>query len=199
VTHINTTNVCEDCHSVVAFAPVPRVDHTQVVGTCSTCHNGTTALGKHAGHLQTTAECDVCHSTSAFVPSQFDHSNVAPGTCSTCHNGSTSTGKPPNHFGTQLECDTCHSRNAWTPLTFTHSSGNYPGDHITQPTCLDCHTSNAQAVPWPFPAYAPDCAACHASDYRPGPHKNATVSALRDCAGTCHKQTPEHSVRKRDW
>jgi len=65
--------------------------------------------------------------------------------------------------------------------------------------CNDCHTSNAQAVPWPFPAYAPDCAACHASDYRPGPHRNASVSQLRDCAGSCHQSSPEHSVNSREW
>jgi hypothetical protein len=149
--------------------------------------------------LATTAECSVCHSTAAFVPSQFDHSNVTPGTCSSCHNGTTSTGKPTNHFATQLECDTCHTRDAWTPLTFTHSSPNYPGDHAARLTCTDCHASNAQAVSWQFPAYAPDCAACHASDYKPGPHRNASVSQLRDCAGSCHQSSPEHSVRSRDW
>ena len=164
-----------------------------------TCALPISALGKHAGHLQTTAECDVCHSTTAFVPSQFDHSNVTAGTCSTCHNGTTSTGKPTNHFATQLECDTCHTRTAWTPLTFRHSSASYPGDHVVRLTCTDCHTSNAQIVPWQFPAYAPDCAACHASDYKPGPHRNATVSQLRDCAGSCHQASPEHSVRSREW
>ena len=126
-------------------------------------------------------------------------SNSPPGTCSTCHNGTTSTGKPTNHFGTQLECDTCHSRTGWTPLTFRHSSANYPGDHATRLTCTDCHASNVQAVPWQFPAYAPDCAACHASDYKPGPHRNASVSQLRDCAGSCHQASPEHSVRSREW
>ncbi|HSG65877.1 MAG TPA: hypothetical protein VLD39_12790, partial [Gammaproteobacteria bacterium] len=93
----------------------------------------------------------------------------------------------------------CPSRDYWAPLVFDHQSANYPGDHRVNPGCRGCHTTNAQTVPWPTPAFAPDCAACHASDYRPGPHRNATVSALRDCAGACHRSTPEHSVNSREW
>jgi len=197
--HIATTNVCEDCHSVFAFTPATAVDHTQVLGSCSSCHNGSTATGKHATHLATTAECNACHSTTAFLPALFDHANVPPGTCSSCHNGTTSTGKPVNHFTTQLECDHCHSRDLWLPLTFVHQSATYPGDHAARLTCADCHTSNAQTVPWPFPAFAPDCAGCHAQDYKPSAHQNASVSQNRDCAGTCHQSRPEHSVRSREW
>ena len=39
---------CEDCHGI-AFSPVLRVDHLQVFGVCSSCHNGTIARGQHAG------------------------------------------------------------------------------------------------------------------------------------------------------
>jgi hypothetical protein len=197
--HISTTNVCEDCHTVVAFTPVARVDHTQVIGACSGCHNGTTATGKTATHLATTADCGLCHTTTAFVPSHFDHSSVTAGTCSGCHNGTTSTGKPGNHFVTPLECDNCHSRTAWSPIMFQHQSASYPGDHRVSLSCTDCHRTNAQPVPWPFPVYAPDCAACHASDYKPSAHRNASVSALRDCAGSCHQSTPEHRVTSREW
>jgi hypothetical protein len=84
-------------------------------------------------------------------------------------------------------------------LIFAHQSATYPGDHGVSLQCTDCHTSNAQSLPWPFPVYQPDCAACHASDFKVGPHKGATVSQLRDCAGTCHKPTPTHSVRDRQW
>jgi hypothetical protein len=49
-------------------------------------------------------------------------------------------------------------------------------------------------VPWPFAAYQPDCAGCHAGDFKQGPHKKTevpttifyTVSELRDCTGACH-------------
>jgi hypothetical protein len=196
--HVLSTEFCEDCHRTTAWFPLATMNHDAIFGSCTTCHNNVQSVGKPPLHPPTRQECDSCHRTTGWFPVFFDHADVTQ-SCIACHDGVGATGKPPSHFGTLLECDTCHSRNAWTPLTFTHSSANYPGDHAVSLTCADCHTANAQAVPWPFPVYAPDCAACHASDYRPGPHRNATVSALRDCAGACHKQTPEHSVRKREW
>jgi len=66
VSHIPATNLCEDCHNVLTFASVARVDHTQVLGVCSSCHNGVIATGKFAGHIATTAECNTCHSTTTF-------------------------------------------------------------------------------------------------------------------------------------
>jgi hypothetical protein len=45
-----------------------RVDHFQVLGVCSSCHNGTTARGQHVGHIPTVSECDACHNTTAFRP-----------------------------------------------------------------------------------------------------------------------------------
>ena len=49
-------------------------------------------------------------------------------------------------------------------------------------------------VTWSSPAYQPDCAGCHARDFKPGPHKKVdsprilyTVSELRDCTGACHR------------
>jgi hypothetical protein len=64
-------------------------------------------------------------------------------------------------------------------------------------TCTSCHTANSQQITWPFPAYQPDCAGCHANDFESGPHKkyespttvNYTVSELRDCSGACHIYT----------
>jgi hypothetical protein len=184
---------------LLSFAPATTVDHLQVIGTCASCHNGVTAPGKTADHIASGDTCEDCHSVFAFAPAvRVDHSQVI-GTCSDCHNGTTALGKSVGHFGTQLECDHCHSTNAWLPLDFEHQSATYPGDHGVSLICNDCHTSNADTVPWPFPAFAPDCAACHASDYRPDPHRNATVSELRDCAGTCHRSTPAHRVTSRDW
>jgi hypothetical protein len=124
---------------------------------------------------------------------RFDHSGVA-GSCNTCHNGTGATGKPSDHFVTTQQCDSCHSTNSWTPaLDYRHLSAGYPGDHGVRLSCSDCHASNSQLVPWPAPAYAPDCAACHANDYDPGEHRG-TLSQNRDCAGSgCHR------VSDRDW
>jgi hypothetical protein len=196
--HVASGNTCDDCHTTNAWIPAV-FDHGGVVpGTCSTCHNGATAAGKPANHIQTSAQCDDCHATVAWIPASFDHSLVT-GTCATCHNGSTATGKPSSHFITSLQCDDCHTSNNWLPLVFSHSSGAYPGDHRANPLCTDCHGGNSQVVTWSAPAYQPDCAGCHAGDYIPGQHNNAPVSQNRDCAGTCHEDSPRHSVRNTDW
>jgi len=198
--HVVTQLECEYCHQTFAWLPA-RFDHALVMpGTCTSCHNGTTAMGLPTGHIQTSAQCDTCHSTNFWSPATFDHAFVAPGTCSTCHNGSTATGTPAGHFMTSLACDDCHDTDFWSPaMLYLHTSAAYPGDHARNLQCTDCHLNNSDNVPYPSPAYAPDCAACHARDYRPGPHRNATVSQLRDCAGSCHQTRPEHRAGAREW
>ena len=193
--HIISGNTCDDCHTTNGWTPAV-FDHNSVSpGTCTSCHNGSTATGKSANHIQTNAQCDACHSTRAWLPASFDHNNVT-GSCSSCHNGTQATGKPGNHFVTSLQCDTCHDTNRWTPDTFRHTSGGYPGDHRGNLACTECHRGNSQAVTWSAPQYQPDCAGCHASDFKSGPHKkhenpDATYSVgdLRDCTGSCHIYT----------
>ena len=58
-------------------------------------------------------------------------------------------------------------------------------------TCGSCHTTNTDAATWRAPTYKPDCAGCHASRFKPDPHKKYgdvkyTVSELRNCSGACH-------------
>ncbi|UCD11140.1 MAG: hypothetical protein JSU88_10845, partial [Nitrospinaceae bacterium] len=189
--HLQTSNVCDDCHITSNWTTV-NFDHTGITASCTTCHNGTTATGKPATHVQTSASCDACHSTISWVPANFDHSSVN-GSCSSCHNGTTATGKPANHFATTLQCDECHTINNWTSVDFNHSSPSYPGDHSSSVTCLHCHQGNTQTVTWIFGAYKPDCAGCHADDFEPNNHKKYenpdtfySVSELRDCSGACH-------------
>ena len=191
--HITSGNTCDDCHTTNSW-PGAVFDHSGVApSTCTNCHNGSTATGKSQNHIQTSAQCDACHATRAWTPANFDHNNVT-GSCSSCHNGSQATGKSSGHFVTSLRCDTCHSTNNWTPLILRHSSPNYPGDHHTNPGCTACHRGNSQTVTWTSPSYQPDCAGCHANDYRQGEHNNRSVSQNRDCAGSgCH------SVRDRNW
>ena len=40
---------CAACHATSAWKPATRVDHAQVTGSCSSCHNGTTASGPSTG------------------------------------------------------------------------------------------------------------------------------------------------------
>lgn len=84
---------------------------------------------------------------------------------------------------------------AWMPDTFRHTSPAYP-DHGAGVDCMGCHTSNSETVTRSSPAYMPDCAGCHATDFKPAPHKKTespttlyTVSELKDCTGACHIYT----------
>ena len=69
--HIRSTVQCQDCHSESTWAGVWRVDHTQVLGSCRTCHNGTTATGKPPDHPPASTQCELCHRTTAWVPATF--------------------------------------------------------------------------------------------------------------------------------
>jgi hypothetical protein len=107
---------CGDCHSTMAWQPVLRVDHADVLGACVSCHDGTHATGKPATHPMSGADCDRCHTTSAWKPAAFDHKSVVAGTCATCHNALQAPGKPAAHVMTQLSCDSCHYVLGWKPV-----------------------------------------------------------------------------------
>jgi hypothetical protein len=116
--------------------------------------------------------------------------------CSSCHNDIDATGKASNHFTTTLECDLCHTTAKWSRMVYSHVGGGYPGDHRKSFSCKKCHGGNNSIVTWRNPEYQPDCAACHARDYKRDEHKQYenpdhkyTVSELRDCSGSCHVYT----------
>ena len=192
-------------------------NHVGITTGCGSCHNGVQAPGKSANHIASSNQCEDCHMTAVWVPATFDHAQVT-GSCGSCHNGQQATGKSGGHFSTTLECDTCHTTARWTPIAFTHSSPNYPGDHVGNPSCTSCHQSNAEIVNWTFAGYQPDCAGCHANDYKTGPHKKHenpdvkySVGELRNCAGSCHvytdstlttikdRRSGRHRVSRSEW
>jgi predicted CXXCH cytochrome family protein len=218
-THIQSSALCESCHVVARFKPAVKVDHTQVSGACSACHNGTMAKGKPTTHVASTMLCASCHTTTAFKPAtRVDHTQAL-GTCSTCHNGIKAKGKNSGHFLTNRQCESCHTTTVFKPSTFRHQSAMYSGEHAVALTCTNCHTGNAEIVPWRAPAFAPNCAACHISSYKPGAHKKFetpttglyTASELRDCTGACHlytdntltkvktARTGKHRVNRNAW
>ncbi|UCD12411.1 MAG: hypothetical protein JSU88_04830, partial [Nitrospinaceae bacterium] len=59
--HPRTTNSCNSCHSTSDWSKLYRVDHGEVMGTCFSCHNGTTAIGKSANHIVSSNGCQDCH------------------------------------------------------------------------------------------------------------------------------------------
>jgi hypothetical protein len=96
---------------------------------------------------------------------------------------------------TTRACDACHRTTAWTPVTYSHTSPAYK-PHAAGTTCASCHKTNNEVIAWPFAAYRPDCAGCHASAFKPDAHKKVdtpkilyTVAELKDCSGSCHEYT----------
>ena len=194
--HVATTAPCETCHKSTNTFGGARLDHRAITAPCATCHNGTVAVGKPRRHIATTAPCESCHrSTIAFAGARMDHGGLT-ARCASCHNGATASGPGPRHFTTMLPCESCHRTTTWTFVLYRHASPLYPNHGMTV-ACAACHVTNAQAMVWKFPAYKPDCAACHADKFRPQPHAKVmkpipvfyTVAELRDCTGACHVYT----------
>jgi len=163
--HINTTNDCGACHAQYPslWIPVPAsvVDHTQVIGTCSSCHDGVIATGKGSNHIVTTLECDVCHTTSQWLASVIDHTGFI-GNCISCHDGISARGKGPNHINSTNVCDACHAiyPAAWVPVA---------------PAAVD----HAEVIG--------TCSSCHNGVIATGKSANHIVTTL-EC-DTCHMTT----------
>jgi hypothetical protein len=165
--------------------PVARVDHTQVSGSCASCHNSTVARGKSSTHIASDNSCATCHTTNGWTPARFDHVNVVGGTCISCHNGVRTTGLPVNHVPTGAQCDTCHGTLGWKPAKLDHST-------LTV-NCASCHNNAiALGMSATHMSLQRDCASCHsypdwavlsfkhASANYPGDHK-----AVLSCV-SCH-------------
>ncbi len=188
--HIPSNNSCDNCHTVNAWTPA-RFEHIGVAMNCSQCHDAVHATGKPANHVQTAIACNTCHSTMAWLPVIFRHSGIS-GNCQTCHNGMGTSGKPLAHMTSSLDCASCHhNTTAWTPVDYRHLSPRYPGEHRVDLTCVQCHSTNTDKIPWTSPASAPACGACHERNYKSAPHTKYgnvkyTAAELKNCAGSCH-------------
>ena len=188
--HIPSNNSCDNCHTVNAWTPA-RFEHIGVAMNCVTCHDSVHATGKPANHVQTVIACNTCHSTMAWLPVIFRHSGITD-SCQTCHNGMGTSGKPVAHMTTTVDCASCHHHTiAWTPVDYRHTSPRFPGEHRIELTCVQCHTTNTDKIPWTSAASAPVCGACHERNYKPAPHTKYgnvkyTAAELKNCAGSCH-------------
>ncbi len=199
--HIATSNTCQACHTPLGFNITAFVDHQEVFGNCSECHNGVQAIGKSAFHPATEVECDDCHSTTSFVTLEpdgsFDHANITRA-CVGCHNGTVATGKTPsttdtppgNHPETNIECDFCH-----TTVSFKDAYPDHTSAEVLGAKCGDsCHKANGsgsalgQSVGHPVTNV--DCTTCHSilSFKMPGGVFNHSLldATLQSCE-SCHK------------
>ena len=203
VRHPLTTENCESCHVVSNWAAIPAVDHVEVLGSCSSCHNGQLAEGMPPDHVQTSQECDICHSDVSWTAVIFDHDGITAG-CIGCHNGVDATGKSTQHLPTTNICEDCHSVNFWEPVvTMDHSqvlgaceschdgqraTGKDP-DHIrSSDQCDACHTTQAW-LPAGFDhtSVAPGtCAGCHDGQTATGQNSGhfQTSTSCDDCHTT---------------
>jgi hypothetical protein len=75
------------------------------------------------------------------------------------------------------------------------------GDTIVKST-----GTNNKIPAWTTPAYKPDCAGCHANDFKPGLHKkyenpseSYSISEHRDCSGACHIYTNSLPTTIKDY
>ncbi|MBI5890458.1 MAG: hypothetical protein HZB47_07250 [Nitrosomonadales bacterium] len=173
-THVPTSAACDSCHTQANTSNYTTFKggsytHASPPGVCSTCHNGTTAIGKSATHVATSAACDTCHTNTAnyttFLGASYTHT-TPPATCTNCHNGATALGKPAIHVTTTAACDVCHTQantgnyTSFLGATFTHSTPpgvcstchngtialGKSGSHIaTTAECDNCHTQQNTA------------------------------------------------------
>jgi hypothetical protein len=196
LSHIASSNNCVACHDTDSFRPQVHFDHTEVLGSCVTCHNGSTAQGEGPTHPSTSQNCAACHSVVSWTPpTTVDHSQIplaAAGFCIICHNGVQATGKTPSHIATSLECGDCHLTSSWANATFDHTgitNGCYSchngmkavgkqGTHMpTSNLCENCHTTG---IGTSAPSWVPS-----AFD-----HTQMTVSTCQ----TCHSGTVKIST-----
>jgi hypothetical protein len=202
-THVVTTAQCDTCHkSTSSWANATFTHDASAVGKCSTCHNGTTALGKPTTHIPTTAQCSVCHTNyTAFKPAVMSHAGttgpVAVANCSTCHGGAyvavNALSKPGTHIPTASQCDSCHKSGyvAWSPSTMNHTG--------LAGQCSTCHggayvSQNAQSKPATHIATNAQCDTCHSGSVSGNYTTWATgtfnhtgvVIGGHACGTTCH-------------
>jgi Cytochrome c7 and related cytochrome c len=188
VTHIPSTNQCAACHNTISFRPYVHFDHSQVMGSCVSCHNGTIAEGEGPTHPPTSQDCAACHTVVSWNPPKtVDHSQIplsVAGYCIICHNGVQAEGENRGHIATTLECGDCHTTVSWLGADFDHTgikSGCYSchngtkavgkqGNHMpTTNLCESCHTTGIGSR---TPSWVPSlfdhtqmtvatCATCH--------------------------------------
>ena len=175
-THIQTTNNCAACHDTTSFRPAVHFTHAEVMGTCFSCHNGTSAQGKGTNHPATNNVCEACHTVMSWNPPKaVDHTQIplaVAGSCNVCHGSSAvppnkASGQNKGHIITTLECGDCHLTTTWLGANFDHTgivtgcatchngvkAVGKQGNHMpTTNLCENCHTT---AIGTKMPSWVP--------------------------------------------
>ena len=160
------------------------MDHNEMYGKCSDCHNGVVAKGKSTLHPQSSNICDACHAAPPSIRSwtpvvRVDHSQLY-GTCIACHGSSGQFGrKPTTHPSTTDNCSACHLTSAWRPvITVDHNE--------VLGACAACHNGVIATGRSVLHATTTNlCQACHSTiNFRPATRVDHT-QVLGLCA-SCH-------------
>ena len=143
--HPFTTSNCAACHLYLAepfsWSPFVAVEHTEVIGSCLRCHDGTTYTGKSVAHISSTGMCDACHTpdtdlaTPEWLVLAVDHTQVI-GSCISCHDDVIAIGKKTDiiHANVNDDCNACHATLAFRPVkTIDHNTVNL------SVSCVTCH------------------------------------------------------------
>ncbi len=158
---VTPTPNCNDCHSA-GYAPgASKMKHSDVVGTCTSCHNTTTA---YLGSGQGTNGQPWQIPGTVGTPGSGNHIPVGALDCaaSGCHGNTTAndtmsaTGagfvlsttpqlSANGHTSVNLPCQTCHTLGmAWKGVTtlVTPTSAHVPPDGVSTGTlaCSSCHS-----------------------------------------------------------
>ena len=194
--HVGASNMCQACHTTFGFNLIRYVDHQEVFGNCSSCHNGVDAIGKSDSHVVTNSECNDCHNTTSFLKldafGNYDHTGIKSG-CTTCHNGKTALGmnhNPDTFDKSNNDCVFCHNTTTFTGAFPDHS--NFKADGTR---CDSCHGSTAQGVKQDHPVMSVvgnsgamvDCGSCHSVKQfsLAGVYSHRIDTAVLRC-DTCH-------------
>jgi hypothetical protein len=60
--------------------------------------------------------------------------------------------------------------------------------------CTRCHNNNSEVVNWSSPGYRPNCAGCHAQDYKAGEDDHNGLANDQNCG-----QSGCHRITNREW
>jgi len=217
-THVSTTAQCDTCHASTSTWATATFNHANAspaaAGRCSTCHNGTNALGKSVNHIPTAGQCDSCHNSyTAFTSVAMSHAGTA-GTCISCHNGNfvfaNALAKTSVHVPTSAQCDTCHTGGfvAWSPAVMNHTGLNgkcstcHGGGYVSQnafekpvthvSTTAQCDTCHSSTTSWATVAYSHGpsatgtCDSCHGVTALGKPAVHIPTVATAEKCGSCH-------------
>ncbi|MHB9010400.1 MAG: cytochrome c3 family protein, partial [Carboxydocellales bacterium] len=178
---------CATCHTdkfEVQNQIIVR-DGTINVPVCSTCHNGTLALGmdKYPEHTGT----DTSHSSATGIGNYIYGGNVD---CSSCHTALANGSLALSPVHTKVACDTCHS----STVNQVNSviSGNWSRQLTKTPyVCADCHNSlpnkhlkNHTVNSYLTNSTNTECAGCHDKDVAVL-HNGAIGGKTLNC-NSCH-------------